>query len=100
MEQLKQRIDTILTLAVTEYTFSYLNPSLLAAAAIHLVLSNVFSGPNRSAEGSDEGSFVHYSGHCKIDDDVYLERMHKSISAIPVSKKIKTVKISCLFTFF
>ena len=29
----------MLALAVTEYTFSYLNPSLLAASSIQLVLS-------------------------------------------------------------
>ena len=39
VEQLKERIETILVLAVTNYTFSYLNPSLLAASTIHLVLS-------------------------------------------------------------
>ena len=39
MEELKLRIETILALAVTEYAFSYLNPSLLTASAIQLVLS-------------------------------------------------------------
>ena len=41
IEELKQRIETILVLAVTNYTFSYLNPSLLAASAIYLVLSKL-----------------------------------------------------------
>ena len=39
LDELKIRIETVLALAVTEYTFSYLNPSILAASAIHLVLS-------------------------------------------------------------
>ena len=39
LDDLKIRIETVLALAVTEYTFSYLNPSILAASAIHLVLS-------------------------------------------------------------
>ena len=29
LDELKLRIETVLALAVTEYTFSYLNPSLL-----------------------------------------------------------------------
>ena len=41
IEELKERIENILVLAVTNYTFSYLNPSLLAGSAIHLVLSRI-----------------------------------------------------------
>jgi hypothetical protein len=39
LDELKLRMETVLALAVTEYTFSYLSPSLLAASAIQLVLS-------------------------------------------------------------
>lgn len=39
LEELKLRIETVLALAVTEYTFSYLNPSLLTGSAVKLVLS-------------------------------------------------------------
>ena len=36
-------MEAILAQAVTDYTFSYVQPSLLAASAIHLVLSKYFS---------------------------------------------------------
>ena len=66
LDELKLRIETVLALAVTEYTFSYLNPSLLAASAIHLVLSR----------------FLKIElGHHKVD-----QRICNAINAIPVSK--------------
>ena len=50
-EQLQERIETILVLAVKNYTFSYLNPSLLAAATIHLVLSRFLPQVDSSKMG-------------------------------------------------
>ena len=41
LDQIKEKIENILVLAVTNYEFSYLNPSLLAGSAIHLVLSRI-----------------------------------------------------------
>ena len=35
---LKRRVETIIVLATTEYQFSYLSPSLLAASAIYTAL--------------------------------------------------------------
>ena len=64
LDELKLRIETVLALAVTEYTFSYLNPSLLAASAIHLVLSRFL----------------------KIEHHQTDQRLCNAINAIPVSK--------------
>ena len=64
LDELKLRIETVLALAVTEYTFSYLNPSLLAASAIHLVLSRFL----------------------KIEHHQTDQRICNAINAIPVSK--------------
>ena len=41
IEELKIKMEQVLVLAVTDYFFSYLNPSLLAASAAHLVLSRL-----------------------------------------------------------
>lgn len=63
MTEVRNRIETILVLAATEYVFSYVNPSLLAASAIHLVISRF---------------------NCNDDID---PRLCKCILALPVSKK-------------
>ena len=61
VEQLKERIETILVLAVTNYTFSYLNPSLLAASTIHLVLSrfDYFQDQNIQNSSLKMGKITH-----------------------------------------
>ena len=64
MDDLKIRMETILALAVTEYTFSYLNPSLLAASTIQLVLSRFTKS--------------------HMDEELN-NKLYKSISAISVS---------------
>jgi hypothetical protein len=65
------RIETVLALAVTEYTFSYLNPSLLAASSIQLVLSR----------------FLKFDQFTKLPNHQIDERICDAIGAIPVSTK-------------
>ena len=41
LEELKLKMEQVLVLAVTDYSFSYLSPSLLAASAARLILSRL-----------------------------------------------------------
>ena len=43
MAEIKQRVQTMIAFSATEYKFSYLNPSLLAASAIYATLSCLLS---------------------------------------------------------
>lgn len=43
-KDIRQRTETILVLALTEYKYSYINPSLLAGAALYAVLSSCWVG--------------------------------------------------------
>ena len=43
MALIKQRTESMLVLAMTEYKYTYLNPSLLAASAIYATLSCLLS---------------------------------------------------------
>ena len=61
IEEMKLKMEQVLVLAVTEYFFSYLSPSLLAVSAASLVLSRITT----KAE--------------------MMEDLCKSIGAIPVS---------------
>jgi hypothetical protein len=61
LTDLKRRTETILVLAMTEYQFSYLHPSVLAATA--LVVSIKFVSERRSSEAA-------LTGDGKTFDDV------------------------------
>ena len=50
LEELKLKMEQVLVLAVTDYSFSYLSPSLLAASASRLVLSRLDTKVEMMAE--------------------------------------------------
>ena len=50
LEELKLKMEQVLVLAVTDYSFSYLSPSLLAASASRLVLSRLNTKVEMMAE--------------------------------------------------
>ena len=75
LEELKLKMEQVLVLAVTDYSFSYLSPSLLAASASRLILSRLDTKVEMMAE------------------------ICKSIGAIPVSHATsKNYLISLIFT--
>jgi hypothetical protein len=55
LTDLKRRTETILVLAITEYQFSYLHPSLLASTALLISIKYL---TETSLEESDEGKQV------------------------------------------
>jgi len=73
IEELKIKMEQVLVLAVTDYFFSYLNPSLLAASAAHLVLSRLTN------ETKITEDLCQYIGAITSDVQDYVSQLEKIV---------------------